>query len=168
MLAFWDPVSGISGDMALGALLDAGLALPALEAELAKLGLPGYRLEVRRVTQHGLTGAQLTVVLAETAPPERHLADIAAILARSTLAPAVQARALAVFRRLAAAEAAVHGTTLEAVHFHEVGALDAIVDVVGVVAGLALLEVDTCFCGPLPLPLRGGLGRSGHGPIPLP
>ncbi len=168
MQAFFDPVSGISGDMALGALLDAGLPLAALEAELARLGVPGYRLEAGRAEQHGLTGTRLRVLLDDTAQPERHLSDIAAILDAGTLAPPVRERALAVFRRLAVAEAHVHGTTPDQVHFHEVGALDSIVDIVGVVAGLALLGVDQCFCGPLPLPLRGGIGRSAHGPIPLP
>jgi uncharacterized protein (TIGR00299 family) protein len=168
MQAFFDPVSGISGDMALGALLDAGLPLAALEAELARLNVPGYRLEAGRAEQHGLTGTRLRVVLDDTIQPERHLSDIAAILDAGTLAPAVRERALAVFRRLAEAEAHVHGTTPDQVHFHEVGALDSIVDIVGVVAGLALLGVDQCFCGPLPLPLRGGIGRSAHGPIPLP
>jgi pyridinium-3,5-bisthiocarboxylic acid mononucleotide nickel chelatase len=168
MRAFFDPVSGVSGDMALGALLDAGLPLADLEAELAKLGLSGYRLELSRAEQHGVTGARLHVAL-DTAPqPHRRLSDIAAILDSSALAAPVRARTLAVFRRLADAEAAVHGTTPEDVHFHEVGALDSIVDVVGVVAGLALLGVDACYCGPLPLPLGGGLGRSAHGPIPLP
>src|SRR5438067_3162462 len=129
MLAFFDPVSGISGDMALGALLDAGLPLPALEAELAKLDVPGYRLEREAITQHGLHGTRLRVVLDATPQPERHLREIAAILEASRLAPAVHTRALAVFRRLAEAEAAVHGTTPDTVHFHEVGALDSIVDV---------------------------------------
>jgi uncharacterized protein (TIGR00299 family) protein len=168
MLAFFDPVSGVSGDMALGALLDAGLPLAALEAELARLNVPGYRLDAGRAEQHGLTGTRVRVLLDGAPQPERHLSDIAAILDAGTLAPAVRERALAVFRRLAVAEAHVHGTTPDQVHFHEVGALDSIVDVVGVVAGLALLGVDECYCGPLPLPLRGGIGRSAHGPIPLP
>jgi uncharacterized protein (TIGR00299 family) protein len=168
MQAFFDPVSGISGDMALGALLDAGLPLAALEAELARLGVPGYRLEAGRAEQHGLTGTRVRVLLDDAPHPERHLRDIAAILDAGMLAPAVRERALAVFRRLAVGEARVHGTTPDQVHFHEVGALDSIVDVVGVVAGLALLGVDAWFCGPLPLPLRGGIGRRAHGPIPLP
>ncbi|MGI8587255.1 MAG: nickel pincer cofactor biosynthesis protein LarC [Chloroflexia bacterium] len=168
MRAFFDPVSGISGDMALGALLDVGLSLPALQAELAKMGLTGWRLELGRAEQHGITGAQLRVLLDGAPQPHRRLGDIADILARSDLAAGVRERALAVFRRLADAEAAVHGTSPDEVHFHEVGALDSILDVVGVVAGLALLGVEECFCGQLPLPMRGGLATSEHGPIPLP
>ena len=168
MRVFFDPVSGVSGDMALGALLDAGLPLDALEADLAGLAVGGYRLERQRVAQHGISGTRLIVHLEGGTQPLRHLSDIAAILAASRLAPAVQTRALAVFQRLAVAEAAVHGTTVEAVHFHEVGAVDALVDVVGVVAGLDRLGVTACYCGPLPLPLGGGLGRSAHGLIPLP
>jgi len=168
MLAFFDPVSGISGDMALGALLDVGLPLAALAADLAGLAVGGYRLERRQAAQQGLTGTRLIVHLEEEDQPHRHLRDIAAILAASRLAPAVRARALAVFTRLAVAEAAVHGSTAEAVHFHEVGAVDALVDIVGVVAGLDRLGVTACYCGPLPLPLGGGLGHSAHGVIPLP
>ncbi len=168
MPAFFDPISGISGDMMLGALLDAGLPLAALEAELAGLAVPGYRLEMRRAEQHGITGTRLAVILDDAPQPHRHLRDIAAILEAGRLAPAVRVQALAVFRRLAEAEGAIHGTTPDDVHFHEVGAVDAIVDVVGVVAGLAWLGVTECYCGPLPLPLRGGLGRSAHGLIPLP
>ncbi len=167
-LAFFDPLSGISGDMALGALLDAGLPLDVLEGELAKLPVTGYRLEVQQTEQYGLRGTHLDVHLAEAAQPHRHLADIQAILLDSDLAPAVRDRALAVFTTLAEAEAHVHGTTVEAVHFHEVGAVDAIVDVVGTIAGLAWLGVQECYCGPLPLPFGGGLGRSAHGPLPLP
>ena len=89
MRAFFDPVSGISGDMALGALLDAGLPWPAREAELARLGVLGYRLEAGRAEQHGLTGTRIQVLLDDAAQPERHLRDIAAILDGSSLAPAV-------------------------------------------------------------------------------
>ena len=167
-LAFFDPLSGISGDMALGALLDAGLPLAVLEAELAKLPVGGYRLDVQETEQYGLRGTHVEVQLEETEQPHRHLADIRAILHDSDLAPAVREQALAVFTTLAEAEAHVHGTTVEAVHFHEVGAVDAIVDVVGTVAGLAWLGVRECYCGPLPLPFGGGLGRSAHGPLPLP
>jgi uncharacterized protein (TIGR00299 family) protein len=167
-LAFFDPLSGISGDMVLGALLDAGLPRAVLEAELAKLPVGGYRLDVQPTEQYGLRGTHVEVQVEEREPPHRHLADIRAILRDSALAPAVREQALAVFTTLAEAEAHVHGTTVEAVHFHEVGAVDALVDVVGTVAGLAALGVQACYCGPLPLPFGGGLGRSAHGPLPLP
>jgi uncharacterized protein (TIGR00299 family) protein len=167
-LAFFDPLSGISGNMALGALVDAGLPVEVLEAELAKLPVGGYRLEVQPTEQYGLRGTLLDVHLEQAEQPHRHLADIRAILNDSDLASPVREQALAVFTTLAEAEAHVHGTTVEAVHFHEVGAVDAIVDVVGTVAGLAWLGVRECYCGPLPLPFGGGLGRSAHGPLPLP
>jgi uncharacterized protein (TIGR00299 family) protein len=168
-IVFFDPLSGISGDMALGALLDAGLPLAVLEAELAKLPVGGYRLDVQETEQYGLRGTHIEVRLEKSEqPPHRHLTDIQAILRDSDLAPAVREQALAVFTTLAEAEAQVHGTTVEAVHFHEVGAVDALVDVVGTVAGLAALGVRACYCGPLPLPFGGGLGRSAHGPLPLP
>src|SRR3954466_1934217 len=106
-LAFFDPLSGISGDMALGALIDAGLPLAVLEGELAKLPVGGYRLEVQQTEQYGLRGTHLDVHLEETDQPHRHLADIRAILLDSDLAPAVRERALAVFTTLAEAEAYV-------------------------------------------------------------
>ncbi len=164
-IAYWDCFSGISGDMALGALLDAGLDLGALRAELGKLNLPGWELSAERGVRYGISGTYARV-RAQEQTTHRHLADIRAILERSSLAPAVGAGALRVFSRLASAEAAVHGTSPEAVHFHEVGALDAIVDIVGVVAGLHLLGVEQVFASPLPL--GGGWIDAAHGRIPVP
>src|SRR3712207_2046495 len=121
-IAYWDCFSGISGDMALGALLDAGLDLRLLRLELEKLGVAGWELEARRDVRYHIAGTHARVA---TAPQSahRHLSDIQAILDSSQLDDDVRARALAVFRRLAAAEGAVHGMRAQAVHFHEVGAL---------------------------------------------
>ena len=134
---------GIGGDMPLGALLDAGLLVADLQRPLNGLKVPGWRLDVARVTKQGIAGTQVKVLVDETADlPHRHLADILALLAASDLDEVVRERATAVFRRLAAAEAAVHGSDIAHVHFHEVGALDSIVDIVGAVAGLHLLGVE--------------------------
>ncbi len=164
-IARFDPFSGASGDMILGALLDAGLAAAALREALAALPLAGYELVVERVERHGLTGSRIDVVVNDDAT-SRDWATIRALIAGSGLDPAVRDRALAVFGRLAAAEAAVHGVPVETVHFHEVGGVDAIVDIVGAVAGLALLGVDEVWCGPL----RAGSGwvRAAHGMLPVP
>lgn len=164
-IIYFDCFSGISGDMALGALLDAGLPLEALRAELAKLDLSGWSLAAERGTRAFLAGTRALVDAPEQ-PTHRHLADVQAIIGRSALAPAVQERSLRVFARLAEAEGQVHGIPAEQVHFHEVGALDAIVDIVGVVAGLHMLGVEAVYASPLPL--GHGWVRAAHGQLPLP
>ena len=131
MIAYLDCFSGISGDMLLGALVDAGVAPDALRAGLAGLPLAGYTLEFAPVTEHGIHGTRATVALDPAAPViERRLSDTETILAAGALPPRVQQRAVRIFRLLAEAEAKIHGTPVEAVHFHEVGAVDAIVDIV--------------------------------------
>ena len=151
-VAYFDCFAGISGDMTLGALLDAGLLVADLQRALNGLKVPGWRLDVARVTKQGIAGTQVKVLVDETADlPHRHLDDILALLAASDLDEVVRERATAVFRRLAAAEAAVHGSDIAHVHFHEVGALDSIVDIVGAVAGLHLLGVERIVASPLPL-----------------
>lgn len=152
--------------MTLGALVDAGLELSRLQELLESLSLPGWRLEAHPVTLHGLQGTRVTVETAAEQHPHRHLGDILRLLERSDLPDPVREKSAAVFRRLAEAEGAVHGVSPEEVHFHEVGAVDAIVDVVGSVGGLHLLGVDSVHCSPLPL--GRGMTRSAHGAIPLP
>lgn len=164
-LAYFDCVSGISGDMALGALVDAGLDLEQLIAELRKLNVTGWEVRATREVRYGVAGTRLLVHAPETTT-HRHLSDIRQILAASALDADVRARALAVFQRLAEAEAAAHGTDVEAVHFHEVGALDAIVDIVGVVAGLKLLGVSRVYASPVPL--GSGWINMAHGRLPVP
>ena len=167
MLLWLDCFSGISGDMLLGALLDAGLDLDALRAGLAALPLTGYTLEVERVTEHGISGARLYVRLDEQAPHvHRRLADITALLDAAQLLQRAHERALAVFRRLAEAEATIHGTTSDEVTFHEVGAVDSIVDIVGAALALDLLDVAEVYCSELPL--TSGRVRSQHGALPAP
>lgn len=165
MLAYFDCFSGASGDMLLGALVDAGAALDALRAALATLPIEGYELRAERIVRHGLAGTQVTV---DVAPQHAHrrLADVLDIIHGGRLTDRQRARAAAVFRRLAEAEAQVHGTASDAVTFHEVGAVDAIVDVVGVVVALDLLGVTACACSPLPT--GGGWVQAAHGPLPIP
>ncbi len=166
-IAYFDCFSGISGDMTLGALLDCGLELAQLQEMLARLPLGGYRLEAARVSRYSLAGTDLQVILEEEGPPlHRHLSDIEALIDNSTLPGAVKEKSRAVFTRLAEAEAAVHGTTIDEVHFHEVGAVDAIVDIVGSVAAMHLLRIERLYCSPLPL--GGGSVTAAHGLLPLP
>ena len=151
--------------MALGALLDAGLALDALRAELGKLNLSGWSIDAERGARRFIAGTR-ALVHAPEQPPHRHLADVRAIIESSALDPLIQRRSLAIFTLLAEAEGQVHGIAPEQVHFHEVGALDAIVDIVGVVAGLHLLDITDVYASPLPL--GGGWVRAAHGQLPLP
>jgi len=178
--AYLDCFSGVSGDMLLGALLDAGVPEGYLRDVLAGLSLPGVDLAVERKVVQGFAATKVTVTCGghhhhhdghhhdhhHGHHRHRHLADIANLLAAATIPPQVRDRALAVFTRLAEAEAAVHGVSVDAVHFHEVGAEDAIVDIVGTVAGFAFLGVDRLVCSPLPL-ARGWVACD-HGEIPLP
>ncbi|MBI3959210.1 MAG: nickel pincer cofactor biosynthesis protein LarC [Chloroflexi bacterium] len=167
VLAYLDTPSGISGDILLGCLLDAGWPLERLQAVVAALHLPAgsWRVEAETVMRGPLraTLAQVEVVEGDA---HRHLSDVAAIIRAGALPPVVQERAIAVFTRLAEAEARVHNTTPEAIHFHEVGALDAIVDIVGVCAGLYELGIERLHASPLPL--GHGWAQTMHGRIPLP
>ncbi|MCI5159626.1 MAG: LarC family nickel insertion protein, partial [Candidatus Electrothrix sp. AUS1_2] len=165
-ICFLDCFSGVSGNMLLGALLNAGLSPEVLRETLGQLGLPGWNLRSTPTVQSGLRATLVQVHVEETGP-HRHLSDIRIILEQSALEPIIAERSLAVFTRLAEAEARVPGTTPEKIHFHEVGALDAIIDIVGTVAGLHLLGIEKVICSPLPMPC-GGWVHCQHGDIPLP
>ncbi|HTG11059.1 MAG TPA: nickel pincer cofactor biosynthesis protein LarC [Candidatus Eisenbacteria bacterium] len=165
-IAFFDCPSGASGDMILGALVDAGAPFEALTRELAGLGVAGYRLERREVIKAGFRATKVDVALGHHEAGHRGLREILDILEGGRLAPAVREMASRVFRRLAEAEARVHGTTPERVHFHDVGAVDAIVDVTGACIGLHLLGVDAVHVGALPV--GGGFVEGPHGRMPVP
>ena len=167
MLAYLDLPSGLSGDMFLGCLADAGWPLAALRAVIERLALPAGSWSVEAAsTMRGPLRATLLHVSTNEGDRHRHLADIAQIIGMADLPTAVKARAIAVFTRLAEAEATVHGATVEAVHFHEVGALDAIIDIVGVCAGLHELGVDRLYASSVPL--GEGWAMTAHGRIPVP
>ncbi len=154
--------------MFLGALLNAGLSQEALQETLSHLKLPGWQLLYTPVSISGLQAASVQIeVQADETGVHRHLSDIRTILEQSDLDQVIADRSLVVFTRLAKAEAHVHGTIPEKIHFHEVGALDAIIDIVGSVAGLHLLGIEEVICSPLPMP-GGGWVRCQHGDIPLP
>lgn len=164
-IAYFDCFSGISGDMILGALVDAGLSLDALATELSTLPLKGYKLSAHKTERHKISGTKVEVHLTED-EPTRHLNDILSIIDRSTIGDELKNKAKNVFRRLAVAEAKVHNSSPEKVHFHEVGATDAIVDVVGAVIGLELLGVKEVYASPLRL--GSGFVQTDHGKIPVP
>jgi len=162
---YLDPFSGISGDMCLGLLVDFGLDPAALEADLRALPVDGWRLMTRPEQRHGLGGTRVEV-LVDARQPHRTWRDIDAMLSGSTLAAPVRERSRRIFRRLGEAEAKVHRVDLDQVHFHEVGAVDAIVDIVGTASGLHRLQIGEILCAPLPL--SQGLVRGSHGALPLP
>jgi uncharacterized protein (TIGR00299 family) protein len=167
--AYLDCFSGVSGDMLLGALLDAGLPEAHLREVLAALPLHGFTLSIEQKTVQGFAATQARVEYAHRAHhrhAHRHLAEITTLLNKADMESSIRDKALAVFTRLAEAEAAVHGTTIDQIHFHEVGAMDAIVDIVGAVAGFAYLKIERLVCSPLPMP-RGWVACA-HGEIPLP
>ncbi|MBD3305538.1 nickel pincer cofactor biosynthesis protein LarC [candidate division KSB3 bacterium] len=163
--AYVECFSGVSGNMILGALLDAGLALETLQEELRKLPVSGFEIQTKRVEKQGLSALHVEVVTEET-HVHRHLHHIREILAQSSLAQQVKDDSQRVFTRLAEAEAAVHNTTVERIHFHEVGALDAIVDIVGAVIGLRQLGIETLYVSPFAL--GTGFTMCAHGKIPVP
>ena len=163
--AHFDCVSGVAGDMTLAALVSAGWPVAELERLPARLRLEGVRIQVRDV-RRGPFAARHVSVECDEAQPHRHLHHVEAILEQADLPAGVRERAKQVFRRLAEAEAEVHGTTVQKVHFHEVGAVDAIVDIAGALLGLEALGVESVSASPLPLG-RGSVD-SQHGRIPVP
>ena len=164
-ILYLDTFSGISGDMMLGLLVDLGVDLNLIEAGLAKLSVSGYKLEQRPEKRHSIGGTRVEVIC-EDKQLARTWSEIDAMLAKSSLAEPVRNRARRIFRSLGEAEAKVHQVTLDEVHFHEVGAVDAIVDIVGSAIGLHLLGVEKTIC--TPLPLSSGMIRGSHGAMPLP
>ena len=164
-VAWFDPVSGIAGDMALGALLDAGADFDFVTAQIDTLGLDGWKLGFERVTRNEIAATH-AIVDAPEGHHHRRWRDIRELLVVSPLNERVRKRAMDVFEALAVAEGLVHGVPADEVHFHEVGALDAIVDIVGVCAALESLGVDAVCCGPVAV--GKGTINAAHGVLPNP
>ena len=164
-IAYLDCASGISGDMTLGALVDAGVDFDALNTAIGSLGLPGCRLCSREVQKKGYRATQITVEY-EPEHVHRHLSQILAIIDRGRLSDRQRELARRIFTRLAEAEAKVHGTTVEKVHFHEVGAADSIADIVGAAVGWDLLGVERIVCSPVSL--GTGKVKIAHGECSIP
>lgn len=142
-IAYFDCFSGAAGDMILGALIDAGLDVALLQNLVRALGLPGVELSAEKVKRKGMAATHVNVQVAPGSQKKhRHLPEILKIIASADLPERAAQRARDVFMRLAECEASVHGTTVDRVHFHEVGAADAIVDIVGACVGLEHLKVD--------------------------
>jgi len=164
-ICYLDCFSGISGDMLLGALVDAGVNPDALRAEIGKLGLEGVELRFDRTLRSNISGMNLTVEVAHD-HSHRSLSKIEQIISSSRLKEVVKERAIRIFRRLGEVEAAIHDVPIEKVHFHEVGAWDSIVDIVGACIGFDLLGIEKIYCSALNL--GSGMVKTAHGVMPVP
>jgi hypothetical protein len=167
-LLYFDCFSGISGDMVLGAMLDAGLPFEGLKSALGSLAVSGYDVSATRVLRAGVSATKFVVEDRQPSGghPHRHLAGICTLVDQSALSPAGKDRAKALFQRLAEAEAAIHDMPVEKVHLHEVGALDSIIDIVGAVHALEWFGADRVVSSALNV--GGGTVKSAHGIIPVP
>jgi pyridinium-3,5-bisthiocarboxylic acid mononucleotide nickel chelatase len=163
--AYFDCFSGISGDMTLGALVDAGCPLDLLRGKLQGLQVPGWEISADKVWKNGMAATHVRVKAADT-QTHRSLTTILGILDKSDLEPQVKERAGAIFKKLGEAEATVHDVPLEKIHFHEVGAIDAIVDIVGACIGFQELGFEKFACSPLNV--GGGTAKMAHGVLPVP
>lgn len=164
-IAYFHCFAGVAGDMILGALLDAGLSWEQLQADLTLLPCRGFRLEMGQVLKHGIRSTKLKVIV-EDKESHRRLRDIKAILDDSALPAVVREQSIRIFTRLAEVEARVHSVTADEFIFHEVGATDAIVDVVGAVIGFWRLGIEEVYASPVNV--GGGFACSTHGVIPVP
>jgi hypothetical protein len=163
---YFDCFAGTSGDMIVGALIDLGVDLEGLRQQLSSLDVGGYTIKAAQTKRRGIAAKKFDVEVDGTAQPARRLADIRDIIDKSALGETTRRRAIQIFQRLATAEASVHGTTEDQVHFHEVGAVDSIIDVVGSVVGFEMLGIERFFSSPL----RVGRGTvtTEHGLLPIP
>ncbi len=165
-IAYFDCFSGASGDMLLGALIDVGVPLDVIRGELAKLPVAGYELSAEHVLSQGITGTRFAVRDLAKEQPARNITVIRELLSCGALPERVATQSLAVFERIAAAEARIHGTTVDDIHFHEVGAVDSLVDIVGFYVALAHLGIEHVYSSGLPL--GSGTVLTAHGLLPVP
>jgi len=165
-IAYFDCFSGISGDMILGALVDAGVPFDRLKEGLSKLKLDGYTLTASTVLKKGIKATKVDVVIESPELPGRPLRDLREIISESALDLSVKEKSLSIIQRLARAEAVVHNCPVEEVHFHEVGHIDTIVDVVGAVYGLQLLDAGRVVSSPIDT--GSGCVEMSHGVFPIP
>ncbi len=166
-ILYYDCFAGISGDMNLGALVDLGVDPVYLEKEMGRLKLEGFRLRIEPDSRHGIHGTRVTVVVENPENEKhRHLKHIEELIRNSSLSDTVKKRSLDIFDRVAEAEARIHNISKEKVHFHEVGALDSIADIVGAAICLESLNVDEIHASPVEL--GGGMVRCAHGTMPVP
>jgi uncharacterized protein (TIGR00299 family) protein len=164
-IAYFDLIAGASGDMMLGALIDAGLSQEDLQNSLSTLNLNDFELNIQKLVKNGFGATKVDVNVSDNVP-ERHLPQIEQIITSSNLPLSIKKRAIAIFHKLGIVEAEIHGTSIDRVHLHELGGVDTVVDVVGVLSGLEILGIEKVYASPVPL--GRGFVRGAHGQIPLP
>lgn len=165
--AYFDTIGGISGDMTLGAFVSAGVPFDFLCKELSKLGLTGFELQVSHVEESGITATHIDVVVSDQPKYHRHLRDINDLIDKCTLTSSVKERAKRIFLEIARGEAAVHHASIETIHFHEVGAIDSLVDIVGAGICMEYLHINQVYSSPIKVG-GGGFVKSEHGSLPVP
>ena len=165
-IAYFDTIAGISGDMTLGAFISAGMSLDYLSNEISKLDLHGVEFQATHLERSGITAVKLDVIISDQ-HHNRNINDIFKIISRSTLSDCVKENAKKIFMQLAHAEAKIHSMSIDDVHFHEVGALDAIVDIVGAAICLEKFGIKKVYSSPIKLG-SGGFVDAAHGQLPLP
>ncbi len=165
-IAIIDCFAGISGDMTLGALINLGVPREYIEKEISKLGISHFEISANEVKRHSISATKVDIKFDESQQPERHFRSIKKLIEESGLSPIIKTKAISAFKILGEAEATVHGTTLEKIHFHEVGAIDSIIDLVGSIIGFEYLNVSKIFSSPVPL--GTGFTSTAHGNMPVP
>jgi uncharacterized protein (TIGR00299 family) protein len=165
MIAYFDCFSGVSGDMILGSLIDAGLSLDDLAAKLKTLRVKGYELRVRKVKKAGIRASKFDVITSDSSAA-RKWQDIEKIISTSSLSPSLRKKGLAVFKRLFKTEAKVHGSRYDKVHLHELSAVDCLVDIMGTLIGLEMMDIDAVHCSAINL--GNGTVKTAHGILPVP
>jgi pyridinium-3,5-bisthiocarboxylic acid mononucleotide nickel chelatase len=166
-IAYFDIISGISGDMALGALVSAGVPFDELNKELQALGIGGFELQARHIERNGMAATKVDVVISEQPHYHRHMKDIEELIDKSSLSKNIKERSKKIFKEVAIAESKVHSTPVEKVHFHEVGAIDSLVDIIGVSICLEILGIQAVYSSPIKVG-SGGTVKSQHGILPVP
>ena len=165
-IAYFDCFCGISGDMVLGALLDIGVKLDYIKGELKKLNLNNYEIKAYKTRKSNITGTKVDVLLNQDDKVHRNLKDIEEIINSSSLGDKIKDKGLQIFRRMAEAEAKIHNINVDKVHFHEIGAIDSIVDVIGSLVGIHSLDLDKICSSPLNV--GRGMVTTEHGELPVP
>jgi len=165
-IAYLDCFSGVSGDMFVGSLLDAGLPLERLEKIISGLNLNGYRISAKKEERNSIFGTKFSVLLQQEDQKARHLKEIKEILKRSDLPLSVIEKCILIFENLASTEGEIHHVSPDEVHFHELGAVDSIIDIVAAIAGIHLLGIEKLFVSRIPV--GTGIMTGAHGKIPVP
>ena len=166
-IAYFDTIAGISGDMTLGALVSAGIPIDDLISELRKLHLSGFELSAQHITRNGIVAVKVDVLISGQPHYHRYLKDIEKLLDDSELSLTVKERSKKIFHEIAVAESNVHNTSIEKVHFHEVGAIDSLVDIVGASICLEMLGIQKVYSSPMKVG-NGGMVKTQHGMLPVP